>query len=136
MNELIRPWKLITFSIGFGLLIFGALYTKFSDWDIGVSIIMAVLTYITAPWSIRIIIARRWKYFPLVIFYGWLSVDGSYCAWHSFMGNQMLRDGQWQCSLALWLLCGFIWMWEGSLSDLFKSARKAVIDAHHSLSKL
>lgn len=119
MQEMLRPWKLITFSIGLGLLIWGASYNKFSDWwDIGVSIVMAVLTYLAASWAIRVLIERRWKMIPLAVFYSWLSVDGSYWAWHSFMGDAMFRDGQWQTSLCLWLICGFLWLWNGSLKEL------------------
>lgn len=108
--ELLRPWKLATFAIGLGLLIAGAEFYHYSDWDIGVSIVMAVLTYLTAPWSMRVLWDRRWQQLPLAAFYGWLSVDGSYWAWHTFAGNEMLRAEQWPTSLCLWLICGFLWL--------------------------
>jgi hypothetical protein len=121
--EYLRPWKLITFSIGLIFLIWGAYYYQFQDWDVGVSIVMAVLTYLTAPWSIRVVWERRWGWLPLAIFYGWLSVDGSYWAWHTFAGNAMLRDGQWQTSLCLWLICGFLWLPRTDIASLTKLFR-------------
>lgn len=47
-NEYLRPWKLLTFSAGLGMLIGGSYFYRFSDWDVGVSIVMAGLTYLTA----------------------------------------------------------------------------------------
>lgn len=49
-NETLRPWKLATLAIGLGLLIAGAYLTPAPDWDIGVSILMAGFTYLTAGW--------------------------------------------------------------------------------------
>jgi hypothetical protein len=114
MTEYLRPWKLITLFIGIGLLILGSEYYRFCDWDIGISVVMALSTYLTAPWSVRVILERRWSLIPLALFYGWLSVDGVYWAWHTLAGNEMLRNGQWQTSLCLWLICGFLWLPNGS----------------------
>jgi hypothetical protein len=50
-HELIRPWKLLTLVAGLGLLIYGSAIHRFSDWDVGVSVLMGVLTYIVSPWS-------------------------------------------------------------------------------------
>jgi fatty-acid desaturase len=68
MNEYLRPWKLVSFFMGMVWLFWGALTLDIPDWDIGVSIIMGVLAYITAPWSVRVIIQRKFKLFPLMIF--------------------------------------------------------------------
>lgn len=124
--ELLRPWKLATFAIGLGLLIAGAELYHYSDWDIGVSIVMAVLTYLTAPWSIRVLWERHWKSLPLATFYGWLSVDGSYWAWHTFAGNDMLRADQWPTSLCLWLICGFLWLPQMDLISIGRLIRHGV----------
>jgi hypothetical protein len=124
--ELLRPWKLATFAIGLGLLIAGAEFYHYSDWDIGVSVVMAVLTYLTAPWSMRVLWERRWKRLPLAAFYGWLSVDGCYWAWHTFAGNDMLRAEQWPTSLCLWLICGLLWLPQMDLISIGRLIRHGV----------
>jgi hypothetical protein len=44
-----RPWKLFTLAIGILLLIAGSFYLRAPDWDIPISIIMALFAYTTAP---------------------------------------------------------------------------------------
>ena len=44
-TEYIRPWKLTTLFLGIGLLILGSVYTPAPDWDIAISLIMAIFTY-------------------------------------------------------------------------------------------
>ncbi len=121
--EYLRPWKLASLAIGLGLLIAGAEFYHYTDWDIGVSVVMAVLTYLTAPWSMRVLWARQWRKLPLAAFYGWLSVDGSYWAWHTYANNEMLRAEQWPTSLCLWLICGFLWLPRLSLAELLRLVR-------------
>ena len=53
VKDLLRPWKLVTFSMALGYYIWGAYYYKCPTWDVPVSIIMSVLTYIFAPWTVR-----------------------------------------------------------------------------------
>lgn len=104
-----RPWNQATFVAGLGLLIVGSFHYQFSDWDVGVSIVMALATYLTAPWSLTTLVQCRWRWMPLAVFYAWLSVDGVYWVWHTLSGNEMLREAQWQTSVLLWLMCGVIW---------------------------
>lgn len=68
LAEYTRPWKLITLAIGIALLILGADYYEAPDWDIPVSLIMATLAYLTAPWGLRIILERRWRLLPAMLF--------------------------------------------------------------------
>ena len=83
LNEYPRPWKLVTLILGTTLLILGSFYYTAPDWDIPISIIMAIFTYIFAPWSIRVLLERRWRLLPLVFFFTWFSVDGCYAIyWH------------------------------------------------------
>lgn len=56
-RELIRPWKLITFCIAMSWLLYGAIFYEIKDWDIGVTLLMGVLTYLMAPWSVYVIIS-------------------------------------------------------------------------------
>ena len=55
-HELFRPWKLFSLACGLGWLIYGALNYDIGDWDIGVSVIMAVLTYLLTPWSMFLLV--------------------------------------------------------------------------------
>jgi hypothetical protein len=41
-------WKNGTFAIGLGWLLWGALFLDYPDWDIGLSLLMAASTYVTA----------------------------------------------------------------------------------------
>lgn len=117
-DDLYQPWKLVTLAIGLSWLIYGALFYGIQDWDVGVSIIMAALTYLSAPWCVRAIIGRRWSMVAGVIIMSWLSIDGSYVLWHTFAGNPMIRDANFPASAALYWLCGFIWLPRGSLRDI------------------
>src|SRR3954468_24581542 len=83
LTELARPWKLGTLTIGIALLIAGSFYYEAPDWDIPISLIMAMLAYLTAPWSLRVVVERRWASWPAMLFATWFSVDGSYWLyWH------------------------------------------------------
>lgn len=99
-------------------LIYGALTYDISDWDIGISIIMGLLAYLTAPVAVRIFVSKQFKLFPLAIFFYWFTVDGSYWIYHTLMGNEMYREANFYASTTLYFLCGFIWLFRGSLKDL------------------
>lgn len=102
--------KLLSFLVGLGLLIAGALWLDYPDWDIGISLVMAITTFLTAQWSVSVLWERRWKWLALAVFWTWLSVDGAYWAYWSYMRpGAMLREGQWLASLCLYALCGVIW---------------------------
>lgn len=58
LTEYLRPWKLCTLAIGLALLIAGSIYQPAPDWDIPISIIMALFTYLTAAWSMRTLLQR------------------------------------------------------------------------------
>lgn len=109
-KELLRPWKLATFSMGMCWLLYGATQYNIPDWDVGISILMGALTYITAPRVVRALISRQYKRYPVAIFFYWFSVDGCYWLYHTLMGNQMFRDANFYASSALYFLCGFIWL--------------------------
>lgn len=118
MHELLRPWKLGTLAIGIALLIIGSIYTPAPDWDIGISLIMATLTYLTAPWSMRVYLDRVWKNLPLALFYTWFTVDGCYCIYWSIVDPaalEAMRAGNFGASLSLYLACGVIWLYRGSI---------------------
>jgi hypothetical protein len=116
--DLLQPWKLVTLAIGLSWLLYGALNYDIADWDVGVSLIMAGLTYLSAPWCVRAIIGRRWKMIAGVIIMSWFAVDGSYSLWHNFVGNTMYRDANLPASESLFWLSAFIWLPRGSLKDI------------------
>jgi hypothetical protein len=121
--EYLRPWKLITFSIGMLYLFFGALTYQISDWDVYISIIMGVMTYITAPWAVRVVIMKRWLWMPLALYFYWITVDGLYMSYHTWAGNETYRIANFFASTALYWLCGFIWCHKGTLKQLTDEKR-------------
>ncbi len=113
MNEYLRPWKLGTFAIGTALLIAGSYSFDTYDWDIGISVIMAALTYATAPWALRTAWTRRWRLIPAALLAYWLTVDGSYTIYNAWMGHPVgaeLRRANFFASTALYLICGLLWL--------------------------
>jgi len=120
-SEYARPWKLGTLSIGIALLIAGSFYFRSPDWDIPISLIMALLAYLTAPWSIRVILDRRWKLWPAMLFATWFTIDGSYWLYWRFrnpLALHMMREANFLASLSLYGICGVIWLYRGSLRQL------------------
>jgi hypothetical protein len=76
--ESLRPWKLFTLVAGIALLVIGAQRKIAPDRDIPISFIVALLAYLTAPWSLRALLQRRWKLLPLALLGTWFAVDGCY----------------------------------------------------------
>jgi hypothetical protein len=121
-TEYRRPWKLATLAIGIALLIFGSFYYKAPDWDIPISFIMAILAYLTAPWSLRVILERKWRHWPAMLFATWFTVDGSYAIYWYFKDPaalEMMRDVNFPASLFLYWMCGIVWLYQGSLRQFF-----------------
>ena len=133
MNEYLRPWKLATFAIGMSWLIWGAFYYQYSDWDIGISLLMGILAYLSAPWATRVIITRQWKKVPLALFCWFVTVDLVYYTYHTLMGNEMIRLENFLTSTCLYWLCGFIWLHNGSLRELVlhpvQTAKQTALEA-------
>lgn len=130
LSELSRPWKLFTFGIGMLWLLYGAVCYGICDWDIGISVIMGGLTYAFAPWSVRTIstaIRQRPHVWPLRIAVALVpalfTVDWVYWLYHSVVGNQMLRWENFKVSMALYFICGTLWCYYGSLSDMIREFR-------------
>lgn len=119
-TELLRPWKLTSLCFGIALLIYGSYYYSAPDWDIPFSIIQAIETYLTAGWSMRVILDRRWKLLPLALFFIWFTVDGSYWMYWSIkdpVALEAMRRANFFASLSMYLGMGVIWMWNGSLRE-------------------
>lgn len=125
-----RPWKLSSLAVGLGLLIAGSFYYEAVDWDIPISLIMGLLAYFTAPWSMRVILERRWKQWPLMLLATWFTVDGSYAIYWHFtnpLALELMRDANWSASLSLYWICGVIWLFRGSLLELFANTKRVLL---------
>ena len=127
--EYLRPWKLATLAFGVALMIAGALWTPAPDWDVPISVIMPVVTYLTAPCGVRTLVDRRWRHLPLALFLTWLSVDGCYAIYWHFRDPfvlETMRSANAPISLILYGLCGMFWLYRGSLRALLADVRRAV----------
>lgn len=128
MQEYLRPWKLATLAIGVALLIAGSYYTPAPDWDIPISLIMALLAYVTAPWSLHVIVERRWRWWPLMLLGTWFTVDGCYWIYWHFknpVALDMMREANFPASLSLYAMCGLVWYYNGSLREGYDALRRA-----------
>lgn len=127
--EYIRPWKIITFLAGLILLVVGSFYFSLPDWDVQISFIMAATTYLTAPWSLRMLLEKRWSLLPIILFAAWFSVDGVYWLYWHFKNPVVLetmRTANFIPSLLLYCLCGIIWLYNGSLQQLLFEVRQSL----------
>lgn len=135
--ELLRPWKLATYAIGLALLVIGAVYEVAPDWDVPISIIMSLFAYLTAGWSMHVLVERQWKYYPLMFLATWWTVDGCYSLYWYLKDPAVLdfmRVANAPASLCLYWACGFVWYWNGSLaqllaqiSEIYTNSRKQIV---------
>lgn len=128
-NEYKRPWKLSALFVGFSLLVIGSFYYQAPDWDIPISVIMAAFAYLTASWSMRVIIERRWKKLPLMLFYTWFSIDGCYWLYWHFKNSialELMREANFFASLSLYFMCGLVWYYQGTLKEFVIDAKKFI----------
>jgi hypothetical protein len=127
LHELTRLWKLATLAIGVALLIVGAFYYQAPDWDIGISLIMAALAYLTAPWSMRVMVQRQWRRWPLMLFLTWFGVDGCYWlywSWKNPAALELMREADAPASLSLYWMCGLVWYYRGTFKEMLAEWRR------------
>lgn len=127
-TELLRPWKLTSFGIAMTWLLYGALTYHIPDWDVGITLIMGGFTYLCAPWCTRIMLdairfrRRGWVvHIVVALLVAWFVVDGVYWAYHTAVGNQLFRLDNFKASMPLFFLAGTVWLYRGSLRDLFRN---------------
>lgn len=121
LREYRRPWKLFTLSMGIALLIAGSFVYEAPDWDIPISLIMAGFSYLTASWSMHVMVERRWRQWPLMLFFTWWTVDGCYALYWVFVDPvalDMMRSANAPASLSLYWMCGLVWYHRGTLVEL------------------
>jgi hypothetical protein len=103
------------------LLILGSFHYEAPDWDIPISFIMAILAYLTAPWSMRVLLERKWRLWPVMLFFTWFTVDGCYAIyWHlrNPVALTLMREVNFPASVSLYAICGILWLYRGSLGQL------------------
>lgn len=130
--EYLRPWKLTTLSVGVVLLILGSIYTPAPDWDVPISLIMAFFAYLTAPWSLRVIVEWKWRFFPAMVVATWFSIDGCYALYWSLVDPNaltLMRDVNFPASLSLYGLCGVVWLYRGTFRELLSETRSVLSGA-------
>jgi hypothetical protein len=116
-------------AFGIALLIAGSFYYRAPDWDIPISLMMALLAYLAAPWSLRVLMERRWKQWPAMLFATWFTVDGSYWIYWHFKDPEVLdlmRSANFPASLSLYGMCGILWLYQGSVKEFFSDVRRIV----------
>ncbi len=131
MSEYLRPWKIATLAAGIALLVAGSFYYEAPDWDIPISLIMAILAYLFAPWSLRVMLERKWRLLPIAALLTWLTVDGSYWIYWHFKDPRaldLMRAANFPASLALYGMCGVGWLYKGSLHQLLSDARRLFVN--------
>lgn len=127
--EYMRPWKLISLFVGISLLIVGSFIYQAPDWDIPISFIMAIFSYLTASWSMRVVLERQWKNVPLMLLYTWFTVDGCYWLYWNLKNPtalELMREANFFASLSLYSMCGLIWYYKGSLRHLLSDAKSFI----------
>lgn len=125
ISELTRPWKLATLCLGIGLLLVGAGYYQAPDWDVPISLIMAVVAYVTAPWSMRVMVTRQWRMWPMMAFLTWFGVDGCYWlywSWKNPVALELMRSANAPASLSLYWMCGLVWYYRGTMKEMKRDA--------------
>ena len=125
-GEYLLPWKLLSLACGIALLVLGSFVDKAPDWDVHISLIMAVLTYLSAPWNLRLFLELRWRLWPAALFATWFSVDGCYCLYWHFRNPltlEYMRAANFPASLSLYGIYGVVWLYRGSLRELLGETR-------------
>ncbi len=116
LKFIFAPWKFLTFLAGTLLLILASFYANDPTWDVGCSILMGVLTYLTAPWVFGTIY-RSFKIrfslisFLLALFFLYFSASASYDL-YNFIKLGHIPESSFEnamISSVLYLLGGILW---------------------------
>lgn len=120
---MLQPWKLITLAIGLIILVCGSYYEQAPDWDVGISLTMGICAYLYAPKFILTIYRKDWWSLPPELCSAWFSIDGAYWMYNYFMHHPYVREANIIASTPLFLLCGILWAYDGSLKDMLRDVR-------------
>ena len=111
-------------------LLYGAVTFGIADWDAGITLIMGILTYVCAPWILRVVLLafrERPPYWYLWIVaalaVAWVVIDGVYVLYHTTVGNRMFREDNFYASCPIYFLAGAFWLYRGSVKDFLADVR-------------
>ena len=110
-RALIAHCRLCLLAAGLVLLCVGSHVMPSADWDYPISFIMGVCAYVTAPWTVRALVYRRWKWLAVAFLLMWVSIDGVYSLyWWSrgFDALQTFRGANAIYCLPLYFSLGFV----------------------------
>ena len=114
-RALIAPWRLCCLAAGLALLCVGSHVTPSVDWDYPISFIMGICAYVCAPWTVRALVYRRWKWLPVAFLLMWVSIDGVYSLYwwcRGFDALQIFRGANAIYCLPLYFVLGFVMNFE------------------------
>ena len=133
--NLFRPWKVVTFLIALGFLIWGAYAYKIPTWDVPISIIMSVLCFLLSPYAVSLgvsaVTQRKSGWLVklaisimLIYFVG----SGSYEIYNTLKLGQH-PDTYWvnlSFSVPVAIVAGLVWRYPGSLADLYREVLASI----------
>jgi len=133
VNELLRPWKLLTFSLALMYYIWGAYRYQCPTWDVPVSILMSVLTYVFAPWTVNSMyyLAQKRPKNWLLKFLICLAIMYA-CGSASYELYNLWHLGYWPpptywvnlyYSTTLFYAAGVLWRFEGTSKELINNLK-------------
>lgn len=114
-RALIAPWRLCCLAAGLALLCVGSHVTPSVDWDYPISFIMGICAYVCAPWTVRALVYRRWKWLPVAFLLMWVSIDGVYSLYwwcRGFDALQIFRGANAIYCLPLYFALGVVMNFE------------------------
>ena len=109
MTEYLKPWKLVTLTLGLLWLIVGSFVTEYPDWDIGICFVMGVATYLAHPWALRF---NTLGQAVVSVVLCMVCVDTFYAIYWQIKNPyvlQLMRSVQWPLSLCYYLIAVGIW---------------------------
>lgn len=109
MNWYINTWRIFTLTVGLALLILGIDYYDAPDWDLGVSLLMGLTTYVVMPQFDRFIRGPE-KNWLVAACIASVAVDTTYGLYWDYMENHVASQMvNYPASLSLFLMCWFVW---------------------------
>jgi len=90
---------------------------------------MALMAYLTASWSMHVMVERKWRQWPVMLFWTWFTVDGCYSLYWHFknpVALEMMRQANAPASLSLYWMCGLVWYYQGTLREMWTDLKLVV----------